>query len=259
MAENEFNRDMEKVRRNGMALEYVEEQTPEVCMEAVKQDGRALKYVKEQIPEICMEAVKQNGWALEYVREQTPEICLEAVKQGGKALQFVEEQTAEICMEAVKQNSNALEYVEPQFRDAVSRDINEIKMTQEKVLENLKMLIGQELDCDEVICAFGDFEEGGETDVYVGKSDNIGYDYIAYINAKESTQFLISVEKIFNDETGRLEKEIIKDIQQDNNALTYVQSQFKDAVSGDVNQWDAAIEEALEAAEIPEPELEMEM
>lgn len=85
-------------------------------------------------------------------------------------------------------------------------------MTQEKVLENLKMLIGQELDFDEIICAFENFEEGGETDVYVGKSHNVGYDYITYINAKESTQFLISVEKIFNDDTGSLEKEIIKDI-----------------------------------------------
>lgn len=34
-------------------------------------------------------------------------------------------------------------------------------MTQEKVLENLKMLIGRELDYDEVVGAFGDFKEGG--------------------------------------------------------------------------------------------------
>lgn len=42
-------------------------------------------------------------------------------------------------------------------------------MTQEKVLENLKMLIGRELDYDEVVGAFGDFKEGGETNVYVQK------------------------------------------------------------------------------------------
>lgn len=63
-------------------------------------------------------------------------------------------------------------------------------MTKYKVLENLKKLIGQEFDMDEIICAFENFEEGGETEVYVGKSHNIGYDYIAYINASESTQFL---------------------------------------------------------------------
>ena len=45
-----------------------------------------MQYVKEQTPEICLEAVKQNGYALEYVQEQTPEICLEAVKQNGGTL-----------------------------------------------------------------------------------------------------------------------------------------------------------------------------
>ena len=37
----------------------------------------ALQYVKEQTSEICMEAVKNNGYALQYVKEQTPEICME--------------------------------------------------------------------------------------------------------------------------------------------------------------------------------------
>ena len=45
-------------------------------LEAVKQDGWALQYVKEQTPEICLEAVKQDGYALRYVKKQTPEICL---------------------------------------------------------------------------------------------------------------------------------------------------------------------------------------
>ncbi|NBI76832.1 DUF4116 domain-containing protein, partial [Lachnospiraceae bacterium] len=29
-----------------------------------------LQYVKEQTPELCMAAVKQNGYALEYVRPE---------------------------------------------------------------------------------------------------------------------------------------------------------------------------------------------
>lgn len=70
-------------------------------------------------------------------------------------------------------------------------------MTKYKVLENLRKLIGEEIDMDEIICAFEDFEEGGETEVYVGKSHNIGYEYIAYINATESTQFLFSLNDKF--------------------------------------------------------------
>ena len=46
----------------------------EEAIKAVEKDGYALKYVKEQTPEICIKAVEQNGLALKYVKEQTPEI-----------------------------------------------------------------------------------------------------------------------------------------------------------------------------------------
>ena len=61
------------------------------ALEAVKQNGSALQYVAEQTEEICLEAVKQDGWTLQYVVEQTEEICLEAVKRDGYALQYVSE------------------------------------------------------------------------------------------------------------------------------------------------------------------------
>ena len=137
---------MEAVKQNGWALEYVEEQTPEICMEAVKQNGLVLQYVKEQTPEICMEAVKQNEWALTYVKEQTSEIYLEVVKHDGMALQYVKEQTPEICMEAVKQNGWALEYVKEQTPEicleAVKQDglaLSDVKeQTPEICLEAVK-------------------------------------------------------------------------------------------------------------------------
>ena len=84
---------------------------PQYCLVAVKRDGLALQWVKEQTPEICLEAVKQNVFALNYVINQTPEICLAAVKQYGFALQFVKEQTQEMCLEAVKQNGFAIAFV----------------------------------------------------------------------------------------------------------------------------------------------------
>ena len=71
----------------------------------------------------------------------------------------------------------------------------ERKMTSEKELENLKGLIGNEFDEDEIICAFEDFEEEGETEVIVKESENNGYDRIAYINSINSTQFLFTVDE----------------------------------------------------------------
>lgn len=68
-------------------------------------------------------------------------------------------------------------------------------MTAEKVLENLKELIGTEMDYDDVICAFEDFGENGEYDVLVEKSDNPGYDYIAFIDTPKGTGFYFSVDK----------------------------------------------------------------
>lgn len=66
-------------------------------------------------------------------------------------------------------------------------------MTKEMVLDNLKKLVGTEFDADEIICAFEDFEENEENCVYVGDSNNAGYDKIAYIDTKGATEFYFSL------------------------------------------------------------------
>ena len=40
---------LEAVKRNGDALQYVKEQTEQVCLEAVKEEGDALKYVNKKV------------------------------------------------------------------------------------------------------------------------------------------------------------------------------------------------------------------
>ena len=60
------------------------------ALEAVKKNGYALQFVQNQTEEICLEAVKKNGYALQYVQNQTEAICLEAVKQGLHALKYIE-------------------------------------------------------------------------------------------------------------------------------------------------------------------------
>lgn len=67
-------------------------------------------------------------------------------------------------------------------------------MTANNVLDNLKDLVGKSFDYDEVVCAFENYEENGESYVYVGESNNNGYDYIAYIDQVNSTQFLIKTD-----------------------------------------------------------------
>ena len=109
---NQIDKYLENVKMNGMALEFIKEQTDEICLEAVKQNGLALQYVKKQTPEICLEAVKNNASTLRYVQQQTNEMCLEAVKQNGYALQYVKEQTEEICIKAVNINISTIIYIQ---------------------------------------------------------------------------------------------------------------------------------------------------
>lgn len=67
-----------------------------------------------------------------------------------------------------------------------------------KTIDEIKndiLNLGENWSADDIICAFGDFEEEGIDEVIVEKSCNAGYDYIAYINTVESTQFCICVDE----------------------------------------------------------------
>lgn len=68
-------------------------------------------------------------------------------------------------------------------------------MNREMVLENLVALIGQEFNEDDVIIAFEDFEESGETNIIVENGDNSSYDKVAYINAVDATEFYFKLDE----------------------------------------------------------------
>jgi len=111
---NDGERALNFVKQNGLALEFVKNQTPEICLAAVKQNGLALEFVKNQTRDICLAAVNQEPYALQFIKNQTPEICLAAVNQYGHCLQLVRNRTHEICLAAVKQCGDALQYVKDQ-------------------------------------------------------------------------------------------------------------------------------------------------
>lgn len=62
--------NIEKAKKNWRELEFVKDQTPEICLAAVNKCGLALKYVKEQTPEICLAAAKQNWKAFRFVKQE---------------------------------------------------------------------------------------------------------------------------------------------------------------------------------------------
>nr|QBK87176.1 MAG: protein of unknown function DUF4116 [Marseillevirus LCMAC201] len=62
------------VQQNSWTLDYIKEQTEEICLAAVQQNGVALRRVHHQTPKICKAAVQQNGWVLEFVKEKTADL-----------------------------------------------------------------------------------------------------------------------------------------------------------------------------------------
>ena len=76
------------IQNNGLILEFVKNQTDEICIIAVQQNGNALQYVKKQTDIICKLAVQQNATALAYVENKTNEIFELAEYQANEALKL---------------------------------------------------------------------------------------------------------------------------------------------------------------------------
>ena len=118
---------MEAVKQNGSVLQLVPDKfKQELALTAVTKDGLALQYVKQQTHDICMAAINQNARALRYVEDPTINLCLAAVKKEGWVLGFVPKRlrTLEICMEAVNQNHTVLEEVPDNIRERVRQSFS---------------------------------------------------------------------------------------------------------------------------------------
>ncbi len=58
------------MRKRPRMLEFVPEQTPDLCLAAVESDGSALEFVREQTDEICSAALKSDPAAKQYIRKK---------------------------------------------------------------------------------------------------------------------------------------------------------------------------------------------
>jgi urease gamma subunit len=82
-----------------------------IQLEAVKQNGFAIQYIHNPDKEIQLEAVKENGHVLIYIYNPDKDVQLEAVKEDGQAIQYVYNPDKDVQMEAVKQNRYAIKYI----------------------------------------------------------------------------------------------------------------------------------------------------
>lgn len=103
----------------------------------VQKDGMELQHIEDQTPEICLAAVKQNGLALEFVKEQTDEIILEALKQNHGAYYLIDDNRLRIlCNEILYKHNIVTQSVEI-FIDQLQK-----KVSQELQSDSKKETVG---------------------------------------------------------------------------------------------------------------------
>jgi hypothetical protein len=152
----QHEKNLETVRINGLVLEDIKKQTPEIALAAVSQNGWALQYVNVQTAEIAFAAVSDDGEALQYVKNQTPEIANTAVSQNGLALEYVKDQTREIVLAAISQNGYAIQYAHERSKEVILAAWNKVGnglinfSARHNNTDVIKVLIGMDVPVDHV-------------------------------------------------------------------------------------------------------------
>jgi hypothetical protein len=98
------------LQTNGLLLQVVNYQTPEMCMAAVLNDGNAIEFVDDQTEELCMAAVMNGGW-LSGVHVQSEAVCIAAVTRCQYQMWMVDDQTESVCLAAVNANPGAIRFM----------------------------------------------------------------------------------------------------------------------------------------------------
>lgn len=119
-------------------LQFIKDQTDDICKYAIQQNYSALRFVRDQTDDICRFAIQENSYALQFVRDQTREICIFAVWINGLALQYVINQTDEICRVAIARNGLALQYVKHPTDDMLMTAVQQNGFALQYVNESMQ-------------------------------------------------------------------------------------------------------------------------
>ena len=129
------NISLSLIKKNPLILEFIDNQTKEMCLNCVNQYYFSLKFVnhnlltQEEYKEVCIDAVKRNECSILFVNHnyltsnQYEEVCLESVKSNGSSLDFIKENLInnsiykEICLIAIKQNAYCINYISSYLND----------------------------------------------------------------------------------------------------------------------------------------------
>ena len=109
-----------------------------ISLVAVTKNPLLLEYVRNQTHEICKRAVTVNGLSLQYVIDKTDDICLKALRQNGLSLKYIKDPTEEMCITAVTQNPNAINYIKDPSDEVRTKASEMLYKLDIKYLDDLK-------------------------------------------------------------------------------------------------------------------------
>lgn len=126
-------------------LQYIQQQTEDICEHSVRLDPTSLKYVQDnlQTSKICNIAVSQEPWTICYVKNKTPELIKLATSLDAYTIQYMtaEEQTDDINLMCIQQKPDCLQFIlnqtESLCRLAVSLNNRTVKYVRDEKLRNI--------------------------------------------------------------------------------------------------------------------------
>ena len=103
---------LKAVKKNGLAIRYIENASEKVKLAAVKEDGCSIYFIENPSEKVQLEAVKQYGSAIEFIENPSEKVQLAAVKQNGWAIRFIKNPSEKVQLAAVKKDGDAIKYIE---------------------------------------------------------------------------------------------------------------------------------------------------
>jgi hypothetical protein len=104
---------LEVVKQNSYAIQYIKNPSEDIQLEAVKQNGHVIQFISNPSEEVQLAAVKKNGQAIKWIKNPntSESVILEAIKQDGWAIKYVQNPSETLQLEAVKQDTYAIYYI----------------------------------------------------------------------------------------------------------------------------------------------------
>lgn len=145
-----YNVKREAILNNPLCIEYIEDLPEELGILAVKLLWNSIKYIKNLTDNIMKEAVKSKGWAIQFIENPSEEIKLLAVAKDFDAIKYIKVPSEEVQIRAIESYWGAIRFIDnPTLearRCAIRIDEEAINYIMNYDLDDLKIFIGDNIN-----------------------------------------------------------------------------------------------------------------